>query len=206
MKKYSLLALILLLSIVIVFGCSSKKGVTDKSNDEDKVVEKNDETVKENNDEGSNEEESEAVATEDEGVPVYQEYSFAPTADLANIDDQTKDELQQILNSLGDPQKGTITFIGFDAVYNNDGSLTITTFVRNGFDYSVYNLEGQIKVQTMDGEIIASGNFTFPEGEFGILDASMSRPWSLTFLPDTIYNSQADLTEYIIQSNINYHY
>ncbi|MFU0824818.1 SLAP domain-containing protein [Clostridium sp.] len=135
-----------------------------------------------------------------------QQYSFGPMADLSRIDDATKQELQNHLDKLGDPPTNRITFNGISAFYNEDGSLLVDIFIRNGYSYSVFNLEATLDI-IKDGKIIASAPFYFNVQEFGELPSNVSRPWTILYYPEDIKFKENQLSEFDINvNNLQYEY
>lgn len=135
-----------------------------------------------------------------------QQYSFGPMADLSKIDDKTKQELQDQLDRLGDPPKDRVTFNGISAFYDEDGSLVVDLFIRNGYSYPVFNLEATLDI-IENGKIIASAPFSFILHDFGELPSNTSRPWTILYYPEDIKDKQSELIEYDIKvSNLQYEY
>ncbi len=160
--------------------------------------------------------EEEAPATETEeaaeanaegNVPVYHEFDLGPGVDMSTVDQESLDQLQQLVNGFGEPTAGQIDFNGVYATYQEDGTLYVEVFVRNGTEHTIYNIESELKVLDANGEeIIASAFFSFPESDFGTLAPGKSRFWTLTFGPEYVYNGSYDLQNYVIQQNSTYNY
>ncbi|MBB6453984.1 SLAP domain-containing protein [Salirhabdus euzebyi] len=221
MKKL-LFSLMFLLAFSLLIGCSDKEASTDaaeeKSNEQvesaDTSAETTEETDAEEAQDATEDEETtettetteEAATTTEETIPVYQLYDFGPTVDASTIDQATKDQIQLIVNELGDPAEG-IQFNGIGAGYLEDGTLQINVLVRNGYDHKVWGIDAELKVTDSNGEeIIAAANFSFPEEDFGVLNPGSSRFWSLYFGPEFVFNPNFDLTNYMIDSNYTYSY
>lgn len=107
------------------------------------------------------------------------------------ITDELKNKLQEVLNNLGDPKKGMISTKCVNSVYLEDGSLKLSIFVRNGFDYPIKNIRGNVYFKTLNGEDIAQGYFEMFEEEFGILNPNESRVSRLVFPPNMVLKKDA---------------
>ncbi len=132
-------------------------------------------------------------------VPRQQTYTFGRLVDASKISEKTKDELQRIVNSLGDPPKSRITFNGFRTYYGIDDCLNIDVFVRNGYDYAVRNLEATVKIKE-GSEIIAATVVSLPTEYFGEIKANSSKVWTITFKQEQILKKGAKLATYTIES------
>ncbi|WP_182101543.1 SLAP domain-containing protein [Niallia taxi] len=114
-------------------------------------------------------------------------------------DEKRMDELQTKLNELGDAPESRVSFTGVDAKFQDDGSLVIEGFVRNGFDYTIKNLAGELKVlDNRDNEPIASEPFTLSEDKFGKLKSGESRLWAFTLKAESVKNKENDLKNYVV--------
>ena len=136
-------------------------------------------------------------------VPVQQTYTFGRLVDASKISQKTKDELQRILNNLGDPPKNRITFNGFRTYYGKDGSLNIDVFVRNGYDYAVRNLEATLEVK-VGTETIAAAVVSMPTEYFGKIQANSSKVWTITFKQEQILKKDAKLDTFTIESHCSF--
>lgn len=138
-------------------------------------------------------------------VVVNQQYSFGPAADLSAIDDETKKEIQEFLNKLGDTPKDTISFNNMGIRYLEEGSIVIDLLIRNGYSYPIYNIEAKLDI-AVNKEVVASGNFFFSKEEFGVLPPNMSRPWSIMYYQEDIKNKEIRLENYTIKSTYQYEF
>ncbi|KEI05573.1 SLAP domain-containing protein [Clostridium botulinum] len=135
-----------------------------------------------------------------------QKYSFGPIADLSKISDKKKIELQNSLNSFGDVPNNVVTFNPINAYYNDDGSLAIDLFVRNGHKEAIFNIDVNLKL-IKDGKVIASAPFSFVKEEFGVIESNNSRPWTILYYPEDIHIKDVKLDSYVIEGeNIQYEY
>ncbi len=138
-------------------------------------------------------------------VVVNQQYSFGPAADLSAIDDETKKEIQEFLNKLGDMPKDTISFNSMGIRYLEEGSIVIDLLIRNGYSYPIYNIDAKLDI-AVNEEVVASGDFFFSKEEFGVLPPNMSRPWSIMYYPEDIKNKEIRLENYTIKSTYQYEF
>lgn len=138
-------------------------------------------------------------------VVVNQQYSFGPAADLSVIDNETKKEIQEILNKLGDMPKDTISFNSMEIRYLEEGAIVIDLLIRNGYSYPIYNIDAKLDI-AVNEEVVASGDFFFAKEEFGVLPPNMSRPWSIIYYREYIENKEIKLENYTIKSTYRYEF
>lgn len=138
-------------------------------------------------------------------VVANQQYSFGPAADLSVIDDETKKEIQEFLNKLGDIPKDTISFNSMGIRYLEEGAIVIDLLIRNGYSYPIYNIDAKLDI-VVNEEVVASGDFFFSKEDFGVLPANMSRPWSIIYYPEEIKNKEIELENYTIKSTYQYEF
>lgn len=137
---------------------------------------------------------------------VNQKYSFGPVADLAKINDKKKEELQSVLNGLGDIPKDKILFNSINARFNQDGSLIVDLFVRNGHEESIFNIDVRLNL-IEDGKVVASAPFSFTREEFGVLESKNSRPWTILYYPEDLKEKNIKIDSISIEGeNIQYEY
>lgn len=135
-----------------------------------------------------------------------QKYSFGPTADLSKISNEKKIKLQNLLNNLGNVPNDMVTFNPINSYYNDDGSLTVNLFIRNGHKEAIFNIDVNLKL-IKDGKVIASAPFSFIKEEFGVIESNDSRPWTILYYPEDIHIKDVKLDSYVIEGeNIQYEY
>lgn len=172
---------LLTIFIVLFSGCSSSVAKSYKDDDNIKKEQK------------------------EQQVVVNQQYSFGPAADLSVIDNETKKEIQEFLNTLGDMPKDTISFNSMELRYLEEGEIVIDLVIRNGYSYPIYNIDAKLDI-AVNEEIVASGDFFFSEEDFGVLPPNMSRPWSIIYYPEDIKNKGIKLENYAIKSTYQYEF
>lgn len=178
MKKMAFFIIIIML---ISVGCDSSN--KDPEKNINSLSNKNVDNKVNNNDDKDNN-----INT----VEKNQKYSFGPIADLSKIDNETKVKLQECLNRLGNPEKDTMGFKIIDGYFDQDGALVLDLFIRNGYDYSIANIESDLEI-VHEGKVVASANFNLSEEEFGVLKSNESRPWTILFYPEDIVSTEIDL-------------
>lgn len=136
-------------------------------------------------------------------VPVYQEYTYGPWGQTHTVSKTIKNELQRLINGLGNPPANTISVKGINAYYQKNGTLVVTAFVRNGEDFPVSDISGRIRIEE-HGQIIAAAEFTMSQEQFGILDPGVSEVWNFYYAPSTVYNHTANLQRYHVQSDLSW--
>lgn len=143
----------------------------------------------------------------DKNVPkINQKYSFGPLADLAKINDKKKEELQNLLNGLGNVSKDKVSFNPINARFNKDGSLIVDLFIRNGHEESIFNIDVRLNL-IEDGRVVASAPFSFIREEFGVLEPNTSRPWSILYYPEDLKEKNIKIDKISIEGeNIQYEY
>lgn len=161
------------------------------------------EQVKENNfKDGNKGEVASNVKSKDEDLKT-QNFSFGPKVNQDEVSQETKNQLQGYLDKLGNPEKDNISFNGFSAKFRQDGALVLSVFIRNGYNYTVYNIDAKVDIKK-NGEVIATATFKLSRDEFGELNAGESRVWNLVYEPAHILNKTADLEEYILEYSTGY--
>lgn len=139
-------------------------------------------------------------------ISKQQHYSFGPIADVSKIDKKTKEELQNKLNSLGDPIRDKLTFYVLDCYYDEDGGLFVDVFIRNGYSYPVFNINATLDIINGD-QLVATADFDFTSEEFGSLSENDSRPWTIYYYPEDIKNKETNLSQVEIHvSNLQYEF
>jgi SLAP domain-containing protein len=143
------------------------------------------------------------IVNKEDNNPPMQKFTFGPKVSETEVSEETKNELQKYINELGEPKKDNISFDGFSAKFKEDDALILSVFVRNGYDYSVYNLDVKVDIKN-NGEVIASANFKLTEEEFGILNGKESRVWNLVYEPEHVLKKDTELKEYILEYSIKH--
>lgn len=141
---------------------------------------------------------------------------------LENLSEEILTMVQNALNESGDIQKDTISFVGLQSVdTGEDNKLMLDVFIRNGFEYAVSNLNGDVEVIVQEVTIDEDGNeqinditiakADFKLAEVGQIPAGSTVTWSLIYNEEFIFVDdiqQYNLNEsgFLLKSNINYNY
>lgn len=133
-------------------------------------------------------------------------YSFGPKEDLTKISQTQKDLLQQKLNEAPKIKEG-LSYYGYNAKFDDEGSLIVDGFFMNNTGNTAKNITGVITIDCVISKeytlTIAKGQFEFKEQDFGKLKNGEARPWQLKFKDDLIVNKR-DFTTYNINAELKY--
>jgi SLAP domain-containing protein len=204
MKKITT-ALLSLLFLLLLGACSSQEVTKDE---EAKTAEATKEETNYDN---------ETVTAEAEEPSLKEQpIEFSPEV-LESASEETINEVKNVLNTLGDAPKDTITFNGM-YVYEEEkanGIFKMDVFIRNGFDFPVDNLNGDVSVtiqhkneegKEVDLEI-ADANFDL--SDVGTVQAGSTKVWTLIFNPEYVLVDNLEefkFDEYSVSTNIEYSY
>lgn len=116
-----------------------------------------------------------------------------------SIPDQTKDALEQLVDSAPSLKPGEVNFMGVEAKFKDNTDLVVTFLIRNGTDKHI-NLEKiPLGITDASGEEIARGSFSLDNFQ---VKANTSKPWSFIFPKSMVNNQNPDLSKwrgYVIQ-------
>lgn len=136
---------------------------------------------------------------------------------LQTVPEATLAEIQRALNGLGDPPKGTITFNGF-YVYEEllgSGTFQVDVFVRNGFDYPVSNINGDVLVTVKkknaagQEEDIEVAKAYFDVSFLETIQPGSTKVATLIFYPEAVLVdnlTELDFSMYYLHTNMYYNY
>ncbi|WP_046174453.1 accessory Sec system S-layer assembly protein [Domibacillus indicus] len=112
------------------------------------------------------------------------------------LPEQQKENLKKIVENLGDPAKNELNFTGLSATTLEDGNLTISLLIRNGYDRNV-NIE-KLPLQLFDaaGELVAQGQFNV--GNFEV-KANTTKPWTFVFPASLIQKENPDFSKWSVR-------
>lgn len=136
----------------------------------------------------------------------FKEYSFGPNVDVTSITQEYKDYLQKQLENTDKAERG-LSFVGYNAEYDDEGGFVVDGFFRNNTGSTVYNISGVITIQTVTksgGLTIAKAKFTLSEEDFGALENGIARPWQLKYSSDLVVNKVSDLSTYSVNADLEY--
>ncbi|WP_046178109.1 accessory Sec system S-layer assembly protein [Domibacillus tundrae] len=112
------------------------------------------------------------------------------------LPDEQKENLKKIVEKLGDPAKNELNFTGLSAATLENGNLTISLLIRNGYDRNV-NIE-KLPLQLIDatGELVAQGQFNV--GDFEV-KANTTKPWTFVFPASMIQKENPDFSKWSVR-------
>lgn len=134
--------------------------------------------------------------------------SYAPKASAAEItEERTKEHERRlkIIDDNGGIREG-VNFVGYHARFDDEDNLVVDGYMRNFTGHKIYNIKGNITVETTNGDNVGGAYFEFPEKEFGSLENGKSRPWRLIFDADYVNVEITDLSEFTILTEFEYYY
>jgi accessory Sec system S-layer assembly protein len=107
-----------------------------------------------------------------------------------------KENLKKMVEKLGNPQKDELNFTGLNAHLLENGNLTISLLIRNGYERNV-NIE-KLPLQLIDaaGDTVAEGQFNI--GELEVL-ANTTKPWTFVFPASLIQKENPDLSKWNVR-------
>jgi accessory Sec system S-layer assembly protein len=112
------------------------------------------------------------------------------------LPEEQKENLKKIVKKLGDPAKNELNFTGLSATTLENGNLTISLLIRNGYDRNV-NIE-KLPLQLIDatGELVAQGQFNV--GDFEV-KANTTKPWTFVFPASLIQKDNPDFSKWSVR-------
>lgn len=129
-------------------------------------------------------------------------YTFAPIQETENISNAQKKELLDHLKEAGEPKKG-VSFYGYDAQWQEDGSLNVLGFVRNNCGNDICDIKGTFEV-IQGSTVVARADFTLGEEQFGQLQDKDNRPWTLKYTAAQVQEHVEDLSQYTMKVTVDY--
>lgn len=134
--------------------------------------------------------------------------SYGPTAlDSEMTPEKTKEHERRlkIIDEKGGIREG-VNYVGTYARFNDEGDLIIDGYMRNFTGHEIYDIKGNITVETAESEEhIGSAYFTFSEETFGSLKNGKSRPWRLIFDADYVNIEITDLSKFTVTTEFNFY-
>lgn len=134
--------------------------------------------------------------------------SYGPNATEAEMtEERTKEHERRLklIDENGGIREG-LNYVGTYARFNDEGDLVIDGYMRNFTGHEIYNITGNITVETAESEDhIGSAYFEFPEETFGSLKNGKSRPWRLIIDNDYVNVEVTDLSKFTITTELNFY-
>ena len=112
------------------------------------------------------------------------------------LPEEQKENLKKIVEKLGDPAKNELNFTGLSATTLENGNLTISLLIRNGYDRNV-NIE-KLPLQLIDatGDLVAEGQFNI--GNFEV-KANTTKPWTFVFPASLIQKENPNFSKWSVR-------
>ncbi len=110
----------------------------------------------------------------------------------------------EVFDEMGESLEG-VNFVGYDARFNEDGDLIVDGYFRNFTGHEIYDITGNITIETPNQDNIGGAYFEFPKEEFGTLKHGKSRPWRLIFNNDYVNIEITDLSKFVVTTELEYY-
>lgn len=134
--------------------------------------------------------------------PVSYGPNVKPEEMTAEITSRHESRLE-VFNEKGDSLVG-VNFVGYNARFNEDGDLVVDGYIRNFTGHEVYNITGNITIETANDENVGGAYFEFLEEDFGSLKNGFSRPWRIVFDNDYVNVEITDLSQFTVTTEFKY--
>lgn len=112
------------------------------------------------------------------------------------LSDIQKDALVKILSSLPKLNDGEVNFSGYQAKLQENGSLAVSLFIRNGHSQHITLEHLSLEVLDASGDFVAGGSFTLNSLE---VKANTSKPWTFIFPSEMIQKLDADFSRWTVR-------
>lgn len=126
---------------------------------------------------------------------VPHQLDLAPTWAEALTDEQ-KEALKKIVDSLPKLNDREVNFSGFQAKPQENGSLAISLFIRNGHSQHITLEQLPLEVMDATGDLVARGSFTLDSLE---VKANTSKAWTFIFPAEMIQKPDADFSRWTVR-------
>jgi len=107
-----------------------------------------------------------------------------------------KEALKSIVASLPKLNDREVNFSGFQAKPQENGSLAISLFIRNGHSQHITLEQLPLEVTDATGDLVARGSFTLESLE---VKANTTKPWTFIFPAEMIQKQQADFSRWTVR-------
>ncbi len=146
------------------------------------------------------------------GVFIYVEtlspVSYGPNASESEKTAEMTEKHESRLNVIdknGASHEG-VNYVGYYARFNDEGDLVVDGYFRNFTGHEIYDITGNITIETVSGDNIGGAYFEFLEEDFGTLKNEKSRPWRLIFDNDYVNIEITDLSQFTVTTELDYYY
>lgn len=107
-----------------------------------------------------------------------------------------KDALSKLVTTLPSLKDREVNFSGFQVQPQEDGSMAVSLFIRNGHSRHITLEQIPLEVLDASGDIVARGSFNLDNLE---VKANTSKPWTFIFPSQMITKEQADLSRWAVK-------
>lgn len=109
---------------------------------------------------------------------------------------EQKENLKKMVESMGPPAKDQLNFTGITVATLEDGNLSVSLLIRNGYGRHV-NIE-KLPLQLIDAseEVVAQGQFNV--GDFQV-KANTTKPWTFVFPASLIQKENPDFSKWKVR-------
>jgi accessory Sec system S-layer assembly protein len=126
---------------------------------------------------------------------VPHQLDLAPTWEEALTVDQ-KEALKKTVEALPKLKDREVNFSGFQAKTQENGSLAVSLFIRNGHSQHITVDQLPLEVTDATGDLVARGSFTLDSLE---IKANTSKAWTFIFPAEMIQKEHADFTRWTVR-------
>lgn len=126
---------------------------------------------------------------------VPHQLDLAPTWEEALSNDQ-KEALKNMVDALPKLKDREVNFSGFQAKPQENGSLAISLFIRNGHSQHITLEKLPLEVLDAAGDLVARGSFTLDSLE---VKANTSKAWTFIFPAEMIQKQDADFSRWTVR-------
>ncbi len=133
--------------------------------------------------------------------------SYGPNALESEMTKEKTEEHERRIQKIDDNGgiREGVNFVGYYARFNDKGDLIVDGYMRNFTGHEIYNITGNITIETPNEENIGGAYFEFPEEEFGTLKNGHSRPWRLIFNNDYVNVEITDLSSFTVTTEFEFY-
>lgn len=114
----------------------------------------------------------------------------------AQLTDEQKEDLRRVVANLPKVKRNEINLVGFQIKQDDEGTLAISAFIRNGSTQLVTFEKLPLEVVDANGELIARGSFNLDNIQ---VKPNTSFPWSFVFPEEMVVGEQPDLSRWMVR-------
>lgn len=109
---------------------------------------------------------------------------------------EQKEALEKVVADLPELKSTEVNFVGFQAQVQEDGSIPVSVFIRNGHTKEM-NVE-QLPLELIDAneDVVASGSFKLED--FSV-KPNTTKPWTFIFPKDLVQKENPDFSRWVVR-------